>query len=319
MHNRQRTDEAGSYREKIIQDILGQGKVLAYSSEEEFFRILENIQPDIFHIHRSGRPNEFPVVPRLKEYVSKCIETNIFGGIDPTSVIDLTLYINKFMLKAGRSLNRKLGYLYNPVKLPTHQRNLRKELGISPHTFVMGRIGRPDDNIFDPISLHAIKVVEEKTNYDFLYLVQSPPPIMIKTARDMGLRKIKFLTVPIVSDEDVTSFLNTIDILAHARKDGETFGLNIAEAMIHGKPVISHRSRIVNGHKPFVRKCGFFTGTDNYKQYAKYISILYNDKEKRMELGEKGRKFAMDNFLLTNIGQKLESYYKELLTGKDKF
>lgn len=314
IHNRQKTDEAGGYREKLLQNLLGNERVLAYSSEEEFFSILGGIQPDIFHIHRSGQPNEFPIIPRLKNYVNKCIETNIFGGVDPTNVIDLTLYVNKHMLKAGHPLKRKIGYLYNPVNFPTHQKDIRQELGISKHTFVMGRIGRPDDNIFDPISLRALKVIEEKTVYDILYLVQSPPPIMIKTARELGLKKIHFLTVPIVTDDELTSFYNTIDILAHARRDGETFGMNIAEAMIHGKPVISHQSCRANGHKPLVKKCGFFVRKDNYKQYAKYIRLLYHNKKKRIKLGRRGREFARENFLLTNIGSKLEEYYKQLLT-----
>jgi glycosyltransferase involved in cell wall biosynthesis len=314
IHNREKTDKAGGHREKLIQDILGKEKVLAYSSEEDFFQIMEKIRPDIFHTHRSGRPDEFPIIPRLKNYTIKCVETNIFGGFDPTDVIDLTLYINKYLTKSGRSLNRKIGYLYYPVKPPAHNNNLRNRLDIPPTTFVMGRIGRPDDYIFDPISLRALKIIEEKTDYDILYLVQSPPPAMIKTAKEMGLKKIKFINEPIVTDDEISSFYNTIDILAHARRDGETFGLNIAESMIHGKPVISHRSQIANGHKIFVKNCGFFAGTDNYKQYAKYIAKLYKNRELRSKLGEKGRKFAIDNFLLEKLGKKLESIYKELLT-----
>ena len=313
IHNRKKTDEAGGSREKLIQDILGDRKVLGYSSEDEFFDILKKMGPDIFHIHRSGYPNEFPIIPKLKSYVNKCVETNIFGGVDTSSVIDMTLYVNKHMLKTGRSLNRKIGYLFNPVKHPFHQKDLRLKLGISKSTFVMGRIGRSVDSIFDPISLRALKVIEEETDYDLLYLVQSPPPIMIKIAQEMKLKKIQFLEVPIVTDKEITSFFNTIDILAHARKDGEICPLNIQEAMIHGKPVISHRSRRANGHKLFVKRCGFFARQDNYKQYAKYIKILYTKKTKRMKLGEEGRKYAADNFLLENIGKKLESYYKALL------
>ncbi|ODS30577.1 MAG: Glycosyl transferase group 1 [Candidatus Scalindua rubra] len=284
IHNRQKTDEVGGYREKLIRDILGREKVIAYSSEEDFFRILERIQPDIFHVHRSGKPDEFPIIPRLKNYINKCVETNIFGRFDPANIIDLTLYISDYLFKKARHPNRKTGVIYNPVKTPSHTKNLRSVLGISSSTFVMGRIGRPDDYIFDPISLRALKVIEEKTNYDILYLVQSPPPIMIKTAQDMGIKKIQFLTVPIVTDDEVTSFYNTIDILAHARRDGETFGLNIAEAMIHGKPVISHKSRRANAHKSIVKKCGFFVREDNYKQYAKCISVLYNKKIKTTEI-----------------------------------
>ncbi len=313
MHNRQKTDEAGGYREKLIQDLLGREKVISYSTEEDFFLLLEKIQPEIFHIHRSGNPDEFPVVPRLKRYAKKCVETNVFGGFDPANIIDLTLYISDYLFKKARHPNRKTGVICYPVKIPSHTENLRSVLGISSSTFVMGRIGRPDDYIFDPISLRALKVIEERIDYDILYLVQSPPPIMIKIARELDLKKIQFLTVPIITDDELTSFYNTIDILAHARRDGETFGLNIAEAMIHGKPVISHKSRRANGHKPFVKKSGYFAGIDNYKQYAKYISLLYNNKIKRLKLGEDGRRFAEDNFLLTNIGRKLESYYKVLL------
>jgi len=318
IHNREKTNAAGGYREKLIQNLLGAEKVIAYSSEDEFFEIIEKINPDIFHIHRSGRPNEFPVVPQLKEYVVKCVETNVFGGLDPSDVIDLTLYVNKDQLKSGKSLKRKTDYLYNPVKLPAHQKNLREKLGISPTTFVMGRIGRPDDHIFDPISLCALQLIERDQNYDLLYLVQSPPPTMIKTARDMDLKKVKFLIAPIISDDEISSFFNTIDILGHARRDGETFGLNIAEAMIHGRSVISHKSQIANGHKKFVKQCGYFAGVDNFKEYAKYIRILYNDKEKRVRLGERGRKFAAEHFLLDKIGETLENFYRQLLAKDTK-
>ncbi len=315
VHNRYKTDAAGGYREKLIQEFLGPEKVIAHATDDEFFTIMENIKPDIFHIHRSGKSNEFPIIPQLRPLIRRCVETNVFGGVDPTDVIDLTLYVNRFQLKSGKSLRRKTGYLFNPVKPPTHQENLRTALGITPTTFVMGRIGRPDDHIFDPISLRAIQLIECDVNYDLLYLIQSPPPIMIKTAREFGLKRVKFLTTPIVSDHDITSFFNTIDILAHARRDGETFGLTIAEAMIHGKAVISHRSRVANGHEPFVKECGYFAGTDNYKEYAKYIHILYHDKDRRKDLGEHGRQYAEAHFLLDIIGRKLETHYQTLMTA----
>lgn len=318
LHSRIKTDAAGGYREKLIQEFLGVEKVIAHSTEEEFFSIMEELRPDIFHVHRSGRPNEFPVVPRLRPLTRRCVETNVFGGVDRTDIIDLTLYVNKYLLKSGRSLRRKTGYLYNPVKPPSHHENLRASLGISLDTFVMGRIGRPDDYIFDPISLRALRVIEDEWNDNVLYLVQSPPPAMIKTAHELGLKKLMFMTEPIVSDYDITSFFNTIDVLAHARRDGETFGLNIAESMIHGKPVVSHRSRVANGHETFVRQCGYFAGTDNYRGYAKYIHLLYRDKTLRHELGERGRRYATDHFLLDAIGRKLEIYYQTALSQRNE-
>lgn len=146
-----------------------------------------------------------------------------------------------------------------------------------------------------------------------LYLVQSPPPKMIEAAGAMRLERIRFLTTPIVSDADVTRFFNTIDVLAHVGRQGETFGLSIAEAMIHGKSVVSHRSRMANGHAEFVRVCGFLAGVDDYRGYAKYLRCLRDDEPRRQELGEAGREFASRHFLLSTIGAALEAQYERLL------
>jgi glycosyltransferase involved in cell wall biosynthesis len=202
--------------------------------------------------------------------------------------------------------------LYNPVKKPVHALDLREKLGIGRDVLVLGRIGRPDDRGFDPIALRALQIIERGPARNILYLIQSPPPQMMKMAAELGLKSVRFLETPVVEDSDLSGFYNTIDVLAHARRDGETFGLNIAEAMMHGKPVISHRSRIANGHEEFVRKCGYFTGVDDYKGYADFIMRLYSDRALAARLGAAGRVFAEENFLFEKIGAALEGYYSEL-------
>ena len=44
----------------------------------------------------------------------------------------------------------------------------------------------------------------------------------------------------IVEPELKVSFINTCDCMIHARTDGETFGLAIAEFSTLNKPIISH-------------------------------------------------------------------------------
>ena len=63
MHNQERTREAGGYRVRAITELLGESKVIGFTSESEFFDRLDKIRPRIFHVHRSGSPGEFPVVP----------------------------------------------------------------------------------------------------------------------------------------------------------------------------------------------------------------------------------------------------------------
>lgn len=312
MYNRERTAVRGSQREELLRAMLGPERMLAYSSEEEFFSLISAVHPDIFHAHRSGSPGEFPLVPRLKEYAGKIVETNVFGGRDPAEFIDLTLYVNKELSRSGRGLMRRRAVLYPPVKRPAHGRDLRERLGLAPSTFVLGRIGRPDDRIFDPISLKALKIIEDSGARDMIYLVQSPPPAMRRAAAELGLETVLFLDAPVVSDDEVSEFFNTIDVLAHARLDGETFGLNIAEAMIHGKPVVSHLSRAANGHARFVRLCGYLAGTGDHEAYAGYLRKLYGDRALAARLGGAGRRFAEENFLLEKLGPRLEAYYADL-------
>jgi glycosyltransferase involved in cell wall biosynthesis len=311
MHNRRATEASGGYREALISETLGAGRVISYGSEEEFFSLLSSIRPDTFHAHRSGRP-EFPLVPRIREFTSRIVETNVFGGRDPDGPIDMTLYVNRYLRSSGRWIMRLKHVLYNPVKRPTCGRDLRGVLGIQPGTFVMGRIGRPDDHIFDPISLQALKELEAAGLEDILYLAQSPPPLMVRAAAEMGLKRIMFLKRPVVRDEEISAFYNTLDVLAHSRRDGETFGLNIAEAMIHGKPVVSHFSRFANGHAGFVHVCGFLAQADDHTAYAGYLRRLYDDRDLAARLGARGRGYAEENFLLEKLGAELEVFYSEL-------
>ncbi len=312
MHNRLRTAAAGPSREALIKDLLGPDRVLGYSDAEEFFAAVSRLSPDVFHVHRSGRGPEFPVVPALKKHAASLVETNVFGGNDPSGLIDLTLYVNDYMLKSSGARPGLSAVLYNPVKRPSHARDMRSALGISPSAFVIGRIGRPDDRIFDPISLRALKLLESSPGGAPIYLVQSPPPAMERLAKELALKSVIFLREALLSDDDVTAFFNTIDVLAHARRDGETFGLNIAEAMVHGRPVVSHESRFANGHRGFVAECGFITGPEDHVAYAAAIDRLRGDAGLRRSLGERGRAFAERNFLLDRIGPRLEEHYRSL-------
>jgi glycosyltransferase involved in cell wall biosynthesis len=312
IHHRDRTRAAGGHRQGLLEHLLGREHVLGYGTEAEFFEIMDRLRPEIFHIHRSGQADEFPVVPELKTYARRCVETNVFGGYDPAPIIDLTLYPSDYLYRNARRPRRRVAVLPNPVKAPATPDDLRGALGVPVETFVMGRIGRPDDYLFDPISLRALGELERDAGRDVLYLVQSPPPKMIAAARDMGLERIRFLTTPVLTDDEVSRFFNTIDVLAHAGRNGETFGLSIAEAMIHGKPVVSHRSRVANGHAELMKDCGFLAGVDDHRAYARYLRRLRDDERQRKELGEAARRVA-SRFLLPLIGAALEGHYERLL------
>jgi len=54
---------------------------------------------------------------------------------------------------------------------------------------------------------------------DVLYLVQSPPPAMIKLASQLSARRIRFLTTPIVEDEEISRSLAHLPQVAEQTGD----------------------------------------------------------------------------------------------------
>jgi glycosyltransferase involved in cell wall biosynthesis len=96
--------------------------------------------------------------------------------------------------------------------------------------------------------------------------------------------KTKFKNIHFLGEDgdniQISKFLNTIDIFAHGRKDGETFGAVFAEAMMHGKPCLSHYSPIANAQKETMGNGGLLliilmTTQKNLKNYLKARSLDY--------------------------------------------
>jgi len=108
-----------------------------------------------------------------------------------------------------------------------------------------------------------------------------------------------------------------LTFLAHARLDGETFGCVIAEAMIHGKPVVTHRSSIRNAQLELVdESCGFAVDQNDFKQYAAKLKVLMENRDLREKMGAAARKKAMENYEAGLIARKLEAMYLEELERK---
>ena len=52
-----------------------------------------------------------------------------------------------------------------PVEAPLTNENLREELDIPQDAFVFGRLGRDDNDIYDPVNLVGFKQVEDDNTY----------------------------------------------------------------------------------------------------------------------------------------------------------
>ena len=118
------------------------------------------------------------------------------------------------------------------VDLPECSDNLRTLLNIPENAIVYGRYGG-----FTSFNIHIaheaiIEWVQKDENSYYLFMNTKP---FYKHSRIIYLDKTTDLNYKV-------KFINTCDAMIHARIEGETFGLSIAEFSIKNKPVITCES-----------------------------------------------------------------------------
>lgn len=299
-----------------FKELLGEDHLHLYTLGE-LPSILKKISPHILHVHHSGQIEPPLDQARAISGIPVIFSTNVFGvqGRSPEQdKISKILFVSNWLKEVAAPWSKgdsRCDVLYNPVEKPFTDADLRSDMNIPKDTFVIGRIGRNADDIHDPISLRAYKEIENKNT---LFLTISPPPIMVREAHEMGIKNIRFID-PSTDDVFLSRFYNTLDVLAHARLDGETFGCVIAEAMIHGKPVVTHLSDIRNAQAELVdASCGFVADQNDYKAYAAFIRRLMEEKDLRLQMGASARKKALTSFEAGVVTKRLESFYIEELS-----
>lgn len=124
-----------------------------------------------------------------------------------------------------------LPYVAEPYA-PDAPRDLRGELGIPADAVVFGRHGGYDT--FDLPWVHEVvaKTAARRPHVHFAFLNTRPWP-------GSDLPNVHF--VPATTDPAArAAFVATCDAMLHAREDGETFGLAVAEFALRRLPVFTH-------------------------------------------------------------------------------
>ena len=247
-------------REPFFEEILGKENLISYASVPEFYEIVKEIKPFIMHRQTSGQP-EMPFVPPLTQHIEHLISTAIFGHVDESVPLSRVIYISNYMQHCAGIFGPTVRLIGIPVEAPLTNEDLRKELDIPKDAFVFGRIGRDDNDIYDPVNLGGFSQVEDDNTY-FVALAASD--VLKTTAEGMGIKNIRYVDKTL-DDVRISKFYNTLDVLAHSRKDGECNPGNIWEGFAHGKPVVSHYGIPYNGHIQEIGDCGFVTNRkDNF-------------------------------------------------------
>ena len=266
---------------------------------------------DILHSHRTGDDlDRTPGFDKLN-FPFAAIETNFHGALSTKA--DFRIFPSLTMLQ-GRTVSGPFAIIPNPISTPSTHENLRESLGLT-NKFVYGRVGRPSSEVFSPVNLTAYAQIETDRTM-FLYL--APCYAAIDVAKQLRIKHIKFLP-PTIDDIEVSKIYNTFDIVCHSNCLGETFGNTIAEAMMHGKPVISHlgsASCWPQAQKEVLGRDDLYVQTNIIRNYAELMKRLRDDKQYYAEIKAYVIKRSADLYDYRVVTKRYVDVYRQILRSR---
>jgi len=308
----------------LFQEILGDNliEIDSYATEgqvdaSDLQSVIDDKGIDVVHVYQSGY-EEYPR-PGIHIKVPHFVITNVFGFIDTNPRIDRHIFMSKWLMRKACGMechSPKFTYIDNPVEIqPLKFETFWDELGWPKDCIIVGRSGRPENGIYDPINVEAAAILR-KRGYDVRFLVLAPPPNMIKDLERLGIpyRAIEATTDPVV----LSKFYNTLGLFFHARLDGETCGVCIEEAMMHHVPVITHHAVPANpGMGVFQAQMNLVENVGRVvwhcpERYANSAEELIKDRDAYKRASQAGRDKALSHFEAGVCARKLEKIYEDI-------
>jgi hypothetical protein len=183
--------------------------------------------------------------------------------------------------------------------------DFRSQLGIDENTLVYGMHQRPNDGIFSPVLIESYSKIQ---NQDVALVILGGSELYKKQAEELGVKNVYFLETS-ADPNIIHSFLNTLDVYTHARRDGETQGCVLVEAMFHSLPIVSHIAPAM-GHKDTIGSGGLIAST--IQEYIDHM-VFFQDKENRKNYSEEGKKRYTEVFCLDSIVKSYVKIYEDVV------
>lgn len=275
--------------------------------EIENLSLLNDHGIDILNTHRSGDDLKFLPGFEATNFNFKVVETNFHGST--ATKADMRVFPSHEMI-IGRTIKGQHRVIPNPTMPKLTEDNLREELNLKDK-FIFGRIGRPAADIYSPTSLQAFKRIENDSVH-FLYVAPH------QGARDdvnrFGIKNITFIEQNI-DELYLSKIYNTFDVLCHANRMGETFGNTLAEAMMHGKPIVSHwGGKWPQAQKEVIGEDKIMYICDNKVDlYSNLMTKLFENKQEYNDYSTYANKRAEELYDYKTVTGRYVALYKEIL------
>jgi glycosyltransferase involved in cell wall biosynthesis len=293
----------------LIEFTVGLKDVETYTHEwigTNFWNLFDESKYDIIQTGRAGHA-EYPFCNIKHTPIVDSIHT--LAGVDNQYNIARVMHITKWSadkwIKMGGDKERVV-FVSHPMEIHAEVENMRSELLLG-EAFVFGFHQRVDDNIFSDIPLQAYAKIESDSTY---FVIMGGSPLYSKQAKDLGIKN--FIQLPHSGNpQTIYSFLQTLNVYAHGRKDGELNSTAMAEAMYFGLPIVSHYSSMANGHVECIADAGLVVHT--ISEYADELKKFLQNKE-YLSLRSKNSKNRFKNFYeLKGQMKKISEIYESVI------
>lgn len=165
---------------------------------------------------------------------------------------------------------------------------------------------REDDNIFSEIPLLAYREIEDSHT---AFVMLGGGKKYKEQAEKLGIKNIFFIEGT-GDSEVIFSFLRTLNVFTHGRKDGEINSQAIAEALYFGLPVVSHISEINNGHVECIGDSGKVVGS--VVEYKEEMLKTMKDKNYYKFRSDNAKENFKNNYELNVQINKLIEIYEDV-------
>lgn len=274
----------------------------------DFWKVFNENDYDIVQTCRSGH-KEYPFYKIRKTPIVDIIALS--SGSDNQYNISRVVHISKWSAKGwvkrgGDKSRIVIGSLPIAVEKKVSEiSDLREQYNLQGK-FIFGMHQRPSNDIFSAIPLVAYKQAE---NENTIFVLLGGGSRYKEQAKELGIKNIIFLE-PAGDISKIFSFLKTLDVYAHGRADGEVNSQAIAEAFYFGLPIVSHFSKINNGHVEEIGEAGKVV--HNASEYAQELTRLMTDTVYYREKSNKALQNFADNYELRNQISKYAELYRNV-------
>ncbi len=197
---------------------------------------------------------------------------------------------------------------------PIQIERLKADLGIRPHDFVIGSVGRlfDDHKKFSDLIKAVARLKERQIPVKLLIIGDGQDRANLEAlASELGLQSSVIFAG---YQGDTAPYFALMNLFALASQR-EAFGLVLVEAMFFKLPVVA---TAVGGIKYVVEdgQTGRLVEKNNPSALAEAIEDLYKDPLKRSLYGDAGWKRAKAHFTAETYVEKIRKVYLELATQK---